>query len=60
MTTAEKVKNKLPITHEEFQELVRKTDWSDYIKRVANRIAKVAEAHEQARLMSWKAISRCG
>ena len=48
MTTAEKVKNKQPITREEFQALVKKTDWDNYRQRVANRVFDAALLYEQA------------
>ena len=48
MTIAEKVKNKIPLTKEEFQEIVKKTDWTAYTQRVINRVSEIADRHEKA------------
>ena len=52
MTTAEKIRNRQPISREEFRELVKKTDWQDYAQRVVARIFPIALAHEEMRARS--------
>jgi len=50
---AEKIMAREPITRKEFQSLVSKTDWTDYAKRVAERMAPIVDAHERARARSY-------
>jgi len=52
---AEKIRAREPITREEFQSLVSKTDWSGYAKRVAERMVPIADAYERARTRSYAA-----
>lgn len=48
MKIADKVKNGIPLTSEEFQEIVKKTDWEAYTQRVINRVSEIADRHEKA------------
>jgi len=48
MTISEKVLNKIPITEEEFRELVKKTDWEDYKERVVKRIGIAVDNWEKS------------
>lgn len=57
MTTIEKIQNKQPITREEFRELVKKTDWTDYARRVVKELSVVADVHERVRAKSLERAS---
>jgi len=52
---AEKIRAREPITREEFQSLVKKTDWNDYARRVAMDMAPIVEADRIARARSYAA-----
>jgi uncharacterized protein YeeX (DUF496 family) len=58
MNISEKVKAGVPLTREEFSEIVRKTDWEDYQRRVDARIAKISDIHAEARFRSMAAAHR--
>ena len=44
---AEKVRDKEPLTREEFKSLADKTDWEDYRNRVINRVSEIADRHDE-------------
>ena len=57
MNISEKILNKQPISREEFQELVKKTDWEDYTQRVVSRVSKISEIHKKVLIQSMVAAS---